>query len=116
MNKYSELLKHPLWQKKRLEIMDRDNWMCRLCGDVKTTLHVHHNIYLKNKKPWEYKGVNLITLCEKCHSNYHTQKNIIKQSVTFSIIKTIPQKTKNNQRRKINSFSIKENLKNIKNV
>ena len=30
---YSEQLKSPKWQKKRLEIMQRDKFTCQLCGD-----------------------------------------------------------------------------------
>ena len=30
---YSEKLKDPRWQKKRLEILERDNFRCQYCGD-----------------------------------------------------------------------------------
>jgi Zn finger protein HypA/HybF involved in hydrogenase expression len=68
MSKYSELLKHPKWQQKRLEILKRDKWTCKGCGDKESTLHVHHFTYQKNKNPWEYSNDNFITLCEVCHS------------------------------------------------
>ena len=64
---YYDLLKDPRWQKKRLEIFNRDNWACQICGEKKATLHVHHKIYLKNKNPWEYPDELLATLCEHCH-------------------------------------------------
>jgi phage terminase large subunit GpA-like protein len=64
---YSELLTDPRWQKKRLEILNRDDFTCQMCGDKETTLHVHHNWYEKEKKPWEYKNKDLITLCKHCH-------------------------------------------------
>jgi len=64
---YSEKLKDPRWQKKRLEIMNRDKWTCQKCGDDETTLNVHHRIYLSNTDPWDYPGELLITLCENCH-------------------------------------------------
>lgn len=67
MSKYSELLKDPRWQRKRLEILQRDNWTCRQCGSTEDTLHVHHHYYEKGKKPWEYDDRILITLCEGCH-------------------------------------------------
>lgn len=44
--KYSEQLKHPKWQKKRLEILKRDKWKCKKCKDDTTTLNVHHKEYL----------------------------------------------------------------------
>jgi len=64
---YSEKLKDPRWQKKRLEILERDNFTCKLCGDTKTTLHVHHKKYFKDKDPWDINNKYLITLCEHCH-------------------------------------------------
>lgn len=39
---YSEKLLDPRWQKKRLEILARDNWTCQRCGAVNCELHVHH--------------------------------------------------------------------------
>jgi 5-methylcytosine-specific restriction endonuclease McrA len=69
---YSEKLKDPRWQKKRLEILQRDNWQCYYCGDTKTTLHVHHEMYL-GSNPWDTPDACLTTLCEDCHSIDHIQ-------------------------------------------
>jgi len=66
---YSEKLKDPRWQKKRLEILERDNWACQGCGDDESTLFVHHRTYITHKEPWEYDDFSLVTLCENCHSN-----------------------------------------------
>ena len=66
---YSEQLKDPRWQKKRLEILQRDDFTCQVCGDKESTLHVHHKCYTKGKKPWEYEAYSLITLCEECHKD-----------------------------------------------
>jgi|WetSurMetagenome_2_1015567.scaffolds.fasta_scaffold161764_2 hypothetical protein len=66
---YYEKLKDPRWQKKRLEILERDEWSCRNCGDHETTLHVHHIFYLPKNDPWEISNGFLITLCEKCHKS-----------------------------------------------
>lgn len=65
--KYSEKLRDPRWQKKRLEILSRDIWKCQLCGDSKNTLHVHHRRYLSKIDPWEYPDSLLVSLCEECH-------------------------------------------------
>jgi glutaredoxin len=65
MSNYSELLKDPRWQKKRLEIMARDKWTCGICQDAKNTLNVHHLKY--SKMPWDAPDGFLITLCEQCH-------------------------------------------------
>ena len=64
---YFKLLKDPRWQKKRLEVMERDHFGCVNCGDNKSTLNIHHLIYFPNNKPWEYDDKFLITLCEECH-------------------------------------------------
>lgn len=64
---YSELLKHPLWQRKRLEILQRDNFCCLNCGSAEKTLHVHHTYYEKGLKPWEYPNKSYRSLCEGCH-------------------------------------------------
>lgn len=65
---YAEKLKHPKWQKKRLKILERDDWTCQKCDDDTSTLHVHHLEYTKNTDPWNYNDKTLITLCEYCHS------------------------------------------------
>jgi len=62
---YSEKLKDPRWQKKRLEVLNRDGFKCSYCDDEKTTLHVHHLKY--NKNPWDVEIESLSTLCEDCH-------------------------------------------------
>lgn len=59
--------KHPLWQRKRLEILSRDKWACVACGDADSTLHVHHAIY--DGEPWEVRDEWLQTLCESCHED-----------------------------------------------
>ena len=64
---YSEKLKDPRWQKKRLEILERDRWTCKSCGEKEKTLHVHHIFYFPKKDPWEIHNGFLITFCEDCH-------------------------------------------------
>jgi hypothetical protein len=65
--RYADKLKDPKWQKRRLEIFERDNWMCRLCKDDKQSLVVHHLCYFPKIEPWEYEDKYLLTLCEPCH-------------------------------------------------
>ncbi len=64
---YSEKLRDPRWQKKRLEIFERDDFCCRYCFCDDKTLHVHHLLYHKDREPWEYENDCLITACEDCH-------------------------------------------------
>jgi len=66
--RYSEKLKDPRWQKKRLEILCRDDWQCRLCGECHSTLVVHHRRYLHGREPWDYPDSFLVTLCADCHT------------------------------------------------
>jgi hypothetical protein len=71
--KYSEKLKDPRWQKKRLEILNRDNWECQQCGDSESSLVVHHLRYIPNHEPWEYSPHQLLTLCESCHNQEYEE-------------------------------------------
>lgn len=66
---YSEKLKDPRWQRKRLEILNRDNWKCTNCGNDKLNLHVHHEKYFG--EPWEIDNSKLKTICHKCHEIEH---------------------------------------------
>ena len=66
--KYSDKLKDPRWQKKRLEILERDGWECTSCGSIDKTLHVHHTYYDFALNPWDYHESTLVSLCEECHS------------------------------------------------
>lgn len=68
MKTYAEKLKDPRWQKKRLEVMERDQFMCRKCRARDKTLNVHHLAYKKGKNPWEYEDDLLLTVCEDCHA------------------------------------------------
>lgn len=73
---YSEKLKDPRWQKRRLEIFNRDKFACRKCGDEKTTLAVHHLYYERGKEPWDYPADALVTLCEPCHNDEFEAKDV----------------------------------------
>lgn len=64
---YAEKLKHPMWQRKRLEIMERAGFKCADCGGKEKTLHIHHKLYEKNREPWEYDNETMECLCEDCH-------------------------------------------------
>jgi hypothetical protein len=68
---YSEKLKDPRWQKKRLEIFQRDKFSCVICQAEDITLHAHHVAYEKDTEPWEYDNKNIVTLCEECHTEIH---------------------------------------------
>lgn len=65
---YRDDLRDPRWQRRRLEILQRDEFSCRFCGDDRNELHVHHKRYVAGRKPWEYSDDDLMTLCAECHS------------------------------------------------
>jgi len=67
---YHQLLKDGRWQRRRLEIMQRDDFKCTKCGTT-NDLNVHHIRYIAGRKPWEYDDSDLITLCGKCHKKWH---------------------------------------------
>ncbi len=62
---YSEKLRDPRWQKKRLEVFQRDDFRCLACGSDNRTLNVHHLKYHSN--PWDTSPEFLETLCDSCH-------------------------------------------------
>lgn len=74
MSAYSDLLKDPRWQKRRLEILSRDKFTCQRCGDTKSTLHVHHGYYSKGMRPWDYDEATMFTVCENCHEDVEEER------------------------------------------
>lgn len=56
--------------KLRMEIFERDNYCCKICGSSPDD-GVHVKIEAHHIKPWEEGGIsspeNLITLCKTCH-------------------------------------------------
>lgn len=85
---YAQKLRDPRWQKTRLQVMERDEWTCRVCGDTKTTFNVHHMFYVKGREPWDYPLSSLITLCEVCHEA-ETNCMPISAAYLLHVLKTI---------------------------
>jgi len=53
-------------------VLYRDNHTCQYCGKSKdTVLNVHH---IESRRTGGNRPDNLITLCEKCHKDYHRGK------------------------------------------
>jgi len=75
---YLAQLRHPKWQRKRLEVLQRDGWMCQRCCAEDKTLNVHHKRYIKGALAWEYSGDDLTSLCEDCHELTHAEENDFK--------------------------------------
>ena len=71
---YGEQLRHPLWQRKRLEKLSAEDWTCECCMGKEITLHVHHKHYVKGRMAWEYPNGELAVLCENCHESAHEEQ------------------------------------------
>lgn len=78
---YYELLRDPRWQRKRLEVMERDGFACRICDSEDSTLNVDHGYYEKGKMPWEYPDDSLRTVCERCHKVIGRFRLILNKSI-----------------------------------
>lgn len=74
-------LKDPRWQRKRLQILERDNFTCSYCGDQESELHVHHHYYDFGKEIWDYQNEALSTLCINCHQKETINTKNIKSSL-----------------------------------
>lgn len=78
VSRYHEALRHPVWQKMRLEVFKRDHWRCTKCFRNETNLQVHHLDYLPGLLPYEYPMDMLTTLCEICHGKENQRDKIQK--------------------------------------
>lgn len=77
---YAEKLRDPRWQKKRLRVMERHQFMCMDCGSETKPLAVHHTFYAKGM-PWETEEKFLLTLCDDCHAIRQPIENEIRRSI-----------------------------------
>lgn len=68
---YAQQMKHPMWQKKRLEVLEQHSFECESCGAADQELHVHHPFYTRGAMIWEYASEDLHCLCHKCHKDAH---------------------------------------------
>lgn len=84
---YRKSFKDPRWQKRRLKILERDDWKCQKCGNSEEMLVVHHKWYgnerdtesneFRWRYPWEYDDGDLVTLCDSCHQEEHEELSTI---------------------------------------
>lgn len=84
---YSDKLKDPRWQRRRLEIMQRDQFKCRRCGSSTKTLNVHHLQYQRGREPWQYEDNLLVTICEDCHESEHAARHLRREILTWPLLK-----------------------------
>lgn len=83
---FQDQYKRPEWQKKRLEKLESTGFECESCGEKTKQLHVHHHIYRKGKKIWEYDLEELETLCLDCHKTRHDIKDDLKELLAEATI------------------------------
>jgi 5-methylcytosine-specific restriction endonuclease McrA len=81
---YADKLKDPRWQRKRLQIFERDNWRCLECTNESKQLQIHHIVYLK-RDPWDYPDHLLQTFCEPCHKERQELTDKIVNAVKMAI-------------------------------
>lgn len=85
---YAEKLKDPRWQRKRLQIFERDEWRCCSCFRKDANLQVHHLIYAK-RDPWDYPDYAYQTLCEFCHKERQELTDKVVDAIRISL-KDVP--------------------------
>ena len=69
--------KSTIWEKKRLEILQRDNFECQICkeeGGFAPATTVHHILHLENRPDLALEDDNLMTVCEACHNILHPER------------------------------------------
>jgi len=82
---YFDDLKHPLWQKRRLEVFNSENWKCQECQSTTKQLTVHHSIYVNKWHLWEYPDELLLSLCEDCH----LERQNVEESLRIELMKRL---------------------------
>lgn len=73
---FSWFYRSPEWERKRIVILKRDNYLCRECGrygKVTPANVVHHVIPLSERPDLRLDNRNLISLCEECHNKMHNK-------------------------------------------
>ena len=78
---YSDQLRSPRWQQKRLEVFDAYGFKCNCCEAREKMLHVHHKRYVKGRMAWDYDIVDFEVLCEDCHEEAHEAKKRLDEVV-----------------------------------
>jgi 5-methylcytosine-specific restriction endonuclease McrA len=91
---YEDQLKTDEWKNKRLDIVERDNYTCYLCGYHGLLVNVHHLRYIRGKMAWEYPDNLLITLCRGCHKTVHSDIIIRERMEATKVSSLIPRAVK----------------------
>ena len=77
--KYHEYLNSENWKIKRKEVLDRDNYTCKICN-VNAAVHVHHltysNIFHEHLE-------DLISIRAECHSKNHKEEFVKRIGINY---------------------------------
>lgn len=69
---YSEYLKSDWWRKRRIDALERDNYICQICGNKADD--VHHMTYINRGNEYLFE---IVSFCVSCHKEYHDKLNKI---------------------------------------
>lgn len=73
--KYKNLLKKEEWKTFRSRILELDNYTCTKCNtcykEEPSNLNIHHKVYYRGLRPWEYNPEDVTTYCRRCHAEEH---------------------------------------------
>ena len=75
---YSEKLREPRWQRRRLELFASAGWKCQECGSTTRNLQAHHCSYAPLIEPWDLPDSVMMVLCEVCHEHRQGFENTIR--------------------------------------
>lgn len=81
MSSYSEKLRDPRWQRRRLEIMQLALFQCQRCATIDVPLNIHHIVYRRGAEPWDYDDEDLACLCEDCHDREHRAIDMLRRLI-----------------------------------
>lgn len=87
-----EKLQDPRWQRKRLEIFERDSFSCLDCSSNTKMLTVHHCVYMRTLDPWDYPNDILMTLCDPCHVLRQGREEAARLALARELAKYPPQR------------------------
>jgi len=84
---YREQMNHPLWIQKKSEILQRDNFQCRICGTDLHRLEVHHLCYFPDLLAWEYDDELIVSVCGKHHEQLTYELPKLSGLIAFQCLK-----------------------------
>lgn len=104
---YSDKLRDPRWQQKRLKLLEAAEWKCWSCESGTTNLQVHHQYYLRNTDPWDYEDDCYKVLCEDCHkTNQKSMETAHKFIARFHLILVLEEMSKASEDEQDSFFNI----------